>query len=96
MLSEKRKSRRTSVEQPVWIDRADGSPLVECVLANMSKTGAKLTFSVLPELPQEFVLRLSRDGRVARKCRVAWASERAVGVEFTARLVGATQARSGR
>ena len=61
----------------------------ECVLDNMSETGAKLVFKEEMDLPVNFVLRLSLDGRVARKCRLAWHSGNDIGVEFVARLLSA-------
>ena len=90
MLSDKRKSQRKPIERHAWLDRANGSPLVECVLGNMSDTGAKLLFTELPELPDQFILRLSVDGRVARKCRVAWKTDKEMGVQFIARLMSPT------
>lgn len=90
MISEKRKVCRSSLERRVWIDLGDGSPVVECVLRDISDTGAKLLCTAPKELPDQFVLRLSMDGRVARKCRVAWKSGNEIGVAFVARFVGGT------
>jgi hypothetical protein len=91
MLSEKRKNSRKHFERRAWIDLGDGKLAFGCVLANLSSTGAKITIPPGKELPDEFVLRLSADGRVARKCRVAWKSAGEAGVAFTARLVQASQ-----
>jgi hypothetical protein len=88
--SNKRKNVRKPIERHVWIDLEDGSQVTECRLVNMSETGAKLALVAPRELPTDFVLRLSKDGRVARKCRLAWSSGNDIGVAFTARLVGAT------
>jgi hypothetical protein len=87
--SEKRKNRRKQFERHAWIDLADGSGLIECALGNLSDTGAKLLFDASKGLPDQFILRLAKDGRVARKCRVAWKADHEIGVEFTARLVTA-------
>jgi hypothetical protein len=89
MHSDKRRSPRKSIERYVWIDLGDGSPPTECVLGNMSDTGAKLVLRAPREFPNEFILLISKDGRVARKCRVAWTSNNEIGVAFVARLVGA-------
>ena len=92
MPSNKRKSLRRSIERYVWIDLGDGSALNECALGNMSETGAKLILAAPKEFPKQFILRLSKDGRVARKCRIAWTAGNEIGVLFTARLVsGATR-----
>ncbi len=90
MESEQRRNQRKPLERHAWVVREDGSFVGQCALGNISETGAKLVFSVAPDLPDEFVLRLSLDGRVARKCRVAWKTANEVGVAFTARLVGAS------
>ncbi|MBI2714230.1 MAG: PilZ domain-containing protein [Rhizobiales bacterium] len=90
MLPEKRKARRRSLERRVWIDLGDGSPVVECVLRDISNTGGKLLFTAPKELPDQFVLRLSMDGRVARKCRGVWKSGNEIGVTFLAHLVSGT------
>lgn len=90
MLPEKRKARRRSLERRVWIDLGDGSPVVECMLRDISNTGGKLIFTEPKELPEQFVLRLVMDGRVARKCRVVWKSGNEIGVAFVAHLVSGT------
>ncbi len=87
MLSEKRKKVRKPFERRAWIDFGDGKPAFGCVLGNLSDTGAKIIIPSGKELPEEFVLRLSADGRVARRCRIAWKSGGEAGVAFTARLV---------
>ena len=86
MRNDKRKTGRKALERKAWIDQGGGSPELDCAIGNMSETGAKLLFTSPPKLSAEFVLRLSRDGRVARKCRLAWTSDNEVGVEFVARL----------
>jgi PilZ domain len=96
MRADKRKSQRKSFDRRAWIDSVDGSPLAECVIGNMSDKGAKLVFESAPELPGEFILRLSVDGRVARKCRMAWTSNNDIGVQFVARLVTGDAAGRGR
>jgi hypothetical protein len=87
--AEKRKMQRKSLQRRVWIDLANGAPAIECALGNMSDSGAKLIFSnEVGELPNQFVLLLAQDGRVARQCRLAWKYGEEVGVEFTARRIG--------
>jgi hypothetical protein len=87
MNKEKRRNQRKPLERRAWIDRADNSPLTECALGNMSDTGAKLVFTEPPQLPDEFILRLTADGCVARKCRLAWTDDVRVGVQFLAKLI---------
>ena len=89
MTPEKRKTSRKPFERRAWIDLEDGPHPLSCVLGNLSDTGAKIIVPSGKELPDEFVLRLTPDGRVARKCRIAWKSGAEVGVAFIARLVTA-------
>jgi hypothetical protein len=86
----KRKTVRKPIERYVWIDLGDGAPATECRLSNMSDTGAKLVLPSPRALPANFILRLSKDGRVAHRCRLAWSLGSDVGVAFTARLVTAS------
>jgi hypothetical protein len=84
--AEKRKKPRKALQRRVWIDLSNGAPVIECALGNMSDTGAKLIVpDAVGELPNEFILVLAEDGRVARKCRLAWKDRDEIGVEFTAR-----------
>ncbi len=88
MREEKRKKQRKPLQRRAWIDLANGAPMIECALGNMSDTGAKLVFSnAVGKLPNQFVLLLAKDGRVARKCRLAWKGRDEIGVEFIARRV---------
>ena len=60
----------------------DGSPLVACELCDVSATGAKIAIAKEVALPKSFVLSLSHDGHVRRKCTVAWQFSVVVGVRF--------------
>ncbi len=82
-----KRSPRKSFERIAWIEQPAGSPLVNCVIDNISDTGAKLLFKTAQSLPDEFFLWFSADGRVARRCQVAWRSSRELGVRFTERPV---------
>jgi len=87
MEKDQRKNRRKLFERRAWVQFEDGTSIEECLLSNLSERGAKLVFKEKKDLPAHFILRLSMDGRVARKCRLAWHSGNEIGVEFTARLV---------
>jgi hypothetical protein len=88
MGADKRKSRRQPLDRRAWLHAEEnGALIVECTIINMSETGAKLVLKGAADLPEQFILRLSADGRVARKCRIAWESGSEMGVQFVARLV---------
>jgi hypothetical protein len=82
MSIEKRKSFRRSVRQPAMIFNNVGSILGPCAIVDVSTAGAKLRPLKPMEVPAEFVLVLSKDGQVRRRCIVAWQSDAAIGVRF--------------
>jgi hypothetical protein len=63
----------------------DGSALGECVMADLSATGARLQVKQPATLPDEFILLLSHSGQLRRKCSVTWRAETEIGVKFTAK-----------
>jgi hypothetical protein len=87
MASEKRKSKRRQIGQRAWIDLGLGSRVFQCLVKDMSDTGARLAFAVPGQPPDEFVLQFAPDGSVGRRCQVVWRSRMEVGVKFLARIL---------
>lgn len=58
----------------------DGRSTFDCVVRNLSETGAKLTVNSALGVPQRFVLAMG-DGR-RFDCEVAWHTETEIGVRF--------------
>jgi hypothetical protein len=79
-----RKSPRQRVHAVAFLYTTDGWPLGECRLKDISTGGAKLAVSIAGEVPNEFLLALSRDGSVRRRCQIAWRAETQIGVRFVA------------
>jgi hypothetical protein len=52
------------------------------MMVDISGTGARLKINASQALPDEFILLLSHDGRLHRRCTVAWRSAMTVGVRF--------------
>ncbi len=52
----------------------------DCVIRNLSDTGAKLEVPTVKAIPQQFDLMVS--GHRPQHCRVAWRSLRELGVQF--------------
>jgi hypothetical protein len=86
MSAEKRRNLRRSVTYPAFIDRGDGSPVIECTLCDASQHGALLAVAKPASVPNEFTLVLSSGGAARRRCRVAWRTKDQVGVEFLKEL----------
>jgi hypothetical protein len=61
-----------------------GSVIGRCLMVNVSATGAKLIMPDPSEVPDSFVLVLSKKGEVRRQCEVTWRSQKSIGVRFIA------------
>ena len=83
MEYDKRKTRRSQVNQYGRILCSNGSMPCFCTMLDVSATGAKLRLNDCVELPELFTLLLSRDGRVRRHCKLEWQRGDHVGVAFT-------------
>jgi hypothetical protein len=90
-----RKHRRQQLHYPAFIVPGPGRAPLKCMLSDVSKSGAKIALSDDQELPDEFILLLSTDGRTRRNCRVVWRDDGRTGVEFfRGRLGGEWTAKS--
>ncbi|HLN36892.1 MAG TPA: PilZ domain-containing protein [Xanthobacteraceae bacterium] len=58
------------------------SPPHPCAIADISQTGARLVLENECELPERFILLLTRGGEARRHCRLVWRDGLAAGVEF--------------
>jgi hypothetical protein len=79
---ERRKYPRKTHIETAWIDAEDGTPPHVCVLWDISEGGAKLTLASHKALPDEFILRKSRDDTKGKRCAVAWRSADQMGIRF--------------
>ena len=53
-----------------------------CAIADISATGARIVLQSACELPERFILLLTRGGEARRHCRLVWRDGLAAGVEF--------------
>jgi len=58
-----------------------GVATVDCIVRNLSETGASLEIANPVGVPDEFIL-LIKPESLKRKCRVAWRSANRIGVQF--------------
>jgi len=84
MAQERRKSKRRSLGYGAVVISFDGALKRNCVINDISASGAKLRVEAPKELPEEFVLLLSERGQARRRCKIAWRSAQEVGVRFRA------------
>jgi hypothetical protein len=83
MAMEKRRKPRKALSAVAFIYTTDGRPIGECRTLDISVSGAKI---VLPDeakdVPTEFLLALSRDGKVRRRCQISWRDGGKIGARF--------------
>ncbi len=78
----KKREARKSLRQPGWITFEGGFAARQCVVEDMSPTGAKVTVEDPNELPTKLRLAFARDARTGRNCEVVWRRGMSVGVKF--------------
>jgi hypothetical protein len=82
MAGKKKREARKSLYQPGWITLDGGFAARQCVVRDMSSTGAKLTMEDSSALAGRLRLAFSRDARTGRKCEVIWRRGKSLGVKF--------------
>jgi hypothetical protein len=78
----KKRESRKSVHQAGWITLEGGFAARQCVVQDLSSTGAKVTVEDPNSLPGKLRLAFSRDARTGRSCEVVWRRGKTVGVKF--------------
>jgi hypothetical protein len=84
MSNEKRKSSRKVITADGYIYGVDSQAIGPCQVRDVSRGGAKILHSLSVDFPREFLLLLSRDGRVRRRCNTVWQTQGQIGVRFVA------------
>lgn len=78
---DERSGRRIVTNTPAWLEGREGE-LVCCTLENIGHSGAQLCVSPDMAYPSRFTIRLTRDGKVKRVCRLIWHNHDRMGVRF--------------
>ena len=80
---DKRKGRRQPLTHRAEIARLEnGEHLADCVVLDISETGARLGLLATGSIPEEFVLVVSKAGNVLRRCKVVRSGATELGVTF--------------
>jgi hypothetical protein len=80
-MEDKRRLKRTRVRRDACIVVPGRLPIMHCTVCDVTNKGARLDVATSSELPTIF--QLSFDScRSMRQCRIIWADQREVGVEF--------------
>jgi hypothetical protein len=80
-MSEERRSERARTLVGAQIIFNNHMSTVDCVIRNISSTGASLVLADTLSVPNEFELHIPQKGRSYR-ARVVWRSAEGIGVEF--------------
>jgi hypothetical protein len=80
-LTKKREARK-SLRQPGWITLEGGFAARQCVVQDISSTGAMITVDDSNALPARLRLAFARDARTGRTCAVVWQRGKSAGVKF--------------
>jgi hypothetical protein len=80
--AELRRKTRRQFEYSAEIATDGKTPVRACMICDISQTGARLVLDSDDELPEHFVLLLSRNGSARRRCRLIWRKGAMAGVEF--------------
>jgi hypothetical protein len=82
MRPDLRRSERKSLNWLCVISTVDGALVGQCTVRDISMTGAMITLDDSSAAPEQFVLRLTRNGDIWRKCRTVWRAPSNIGVAF--------------
>lgn len=81
------KNRRRYARVPLGYEAVihAGNVLISrCNVLDMSREGARLFLETpVKDVPAEFVLRLSRNGKIERDCQLVWRQQNEIGVHFS-------------
>ena len=82
MTGEKRIAQRKPLKYPARLLFGDGTPPRECLLADVSTTGARIVLKGEDQVPDLITLLMGTLGAVPRRCRVVWRKGLELGLEF--------------
>jgi hypothetical protein len=80
-LTKKREARKL-FGRTAWITLDGGFAARQCVVQDISSTGAKICVDEAVALPARLRLAFSRDARTGRECQVVWRHGKTAGVKF--------------
>ncbi|MEA2952368.1 MAG: hypothetical protein QOJ96_1888 [Alphaproteobacteria bacterium] len=77
-----RKSKRIKRNDGAALVSLTGALIVECIVKDISVTGARISVAVPEAVPDYFKLRIQNQDELSPKCRVRWRYGNELGVEF--------------
>jgi hypothetical protein len=82
VAANKKREARKSLHQPGWVILDGGFAARQCVVQDLSSSGAKITVDDASVLTGRLRLAFSRDARTGRSCEVVWRRGKSLGVKF--------------
>jgi hypothetical protein len=82
-----RKKPQKHVKRVCWMVTSPNSEPQQCQLSDASDYGGKVVIPDVGKVPEKFILLLTENGKVARKCEVAWRSDSEIGFRFLGKTV---------
>ena len=82
MAASRKREARKLLGQSAWITLEGGFAARQCVVADISRSGARIQFDEALALPGRVKLAFSRDARTGHTCRVVWRRGKTAGVRF--------------
>ena len=82
MAATKKREGRKSLRQPGWITLEGGFAARQCVVQDISSSGAMITIDDPNMLPAKLRLGFTRDARAGRRCEVVWRRGKSLGIKF--------------
>jgi hypothetical protein len=82
VAANKKREARKSIQQPGWVTLDGGFAARQCVVQDLSSSGAKITVDDASVLTGRLRLAFSRDARTGRSCEVVWRRGKSLGVKF--------------
>jgi hypothetical protein len=78
----KKREARKSVQQSGWVTLDGGFAARQCVVQDLSSSGARITVDDASVLTGRLRLAFTRDARTGRSCQVVWRRGKSFGVKF--------------
>ena len=82
MSAENRRAKRKALSYPARIDAGDGHPPRDCMLSDVSESGARVVLTNAAGIPDRITLLLGVQGAATRHCQVVWREGDELGLVF--------------
>ena len=82
MPAPRKREARKLMGQSAWITLDGGFAARQCVVQDISSSGARISVDDAVTLPAILRLAFSRDARTGHKCQVVWRRGKSAGVKF--------------